>query len=138
MTTRKSGRFGFITDQSDSSNVACLRNWRFREQSNNPKFSDSDSNGHQLSVPGKLSGTVNFDVYYDFDEPLENRFRSGQLVTLQLHRDATRKYTITARVESIESDADVEGDTPQGCACECSTYGPWEYPNGEDSAPADA
>lgn len=117
-----------------ASDIAEVRNWRFAKNSNNKEWASSSTSGHMKNVGGMKSGTVTFDVVYDPDDPIEERMKPGDSVTLILHWENSRKYTVPCRIESMEDEVQIEEGEPPTVAVEAQTNGAWTYPDGTVSS----
>lgn len=128
----KSGRCGKIV--LGASDFADVSNWSLTISSNNPEFSHSGSSGHKVSVGGVKSASVSFNAVLNTDDPLYDRIKPGDGVTLLLHEDATRKWTVPVRITSIADEVDISDGGEITLAVEAAANGAWTYPDGTVSS----
>jgi len=129
--TVKSGKHGKIV--IGASDLAEIRNWKFDKSANNKTYASSSTAGHQSTVDGNKSGSVSFDAILDPADPLEDRIKVGDQVTLELHYDDTRKWTVPVRIESMGDEVQIEEGEPPAVSVEATTHGAWTYPDGTAS-----
>lgn len=130
--TVKSAKHGLLT--LGASDIAEVRNIRWTLNANVKSYASSTTGGHTKTVKGQFSGTISFDVVYDPDDPIEERLKPGDQVTLVAKFDANRNYSLPCRIESLENELNIEEGEPPTVSCEALTHGAWTYPDGTVSA----
>jgi hypothetical protein len=128
----ESGKNGKIT--IGASDLAEVRNIRMSFNANNQTYASSSTSGHQKSVKGMFGGTVSFDVVYDPADPIYDRLKPGDLVTLLNYVGASHKYTVPVRINTLDPEINIEDGSPPTVAVEGQTQGAWTYPDGTTSA----
>ncbi len=128
MSTHVSGKDGSV--KVGVSTLPSVRKWSFDFKSNNPQFATSDAPGHKVSVAGVKSGTVNFEAVLDTDNVIYTSYKPGQLVTLLLHENASRYWTVPVRIEGITGECDINDGGELVVPYSATTYGAWTYPDG--------
>lgn len=127
----ESGQFGKIA--IGSSDLNDIRDWSFDMDPSNKLYSSSSTPSHKKTVPGVKAGKVNFNMYFDVEEDVHATIKGGDLVTLLLHTDATRKFTVPARIGPVRVNVAIEEGDPIEVSVEADTHGAWTYPNGDVS-----
>lgn len=126
--TVKSGKHGKVA--IGSSDVNDIRNWKFDMSGNVKTYASSSTSGHQSTVDGNKAGTVSFELVFDQDEDIDNTLKVGDQVTLLLHQDSVRKYTVPVRIDSVGHELNIEDGEPPAVSVEAQTHGAWTYPDG--------
>lgn len=128
MATHVSGKDGMV--KVGSTKLPSIRKWSLNLKSNNPKFATSDAAGHKVSVAGVKDGEVSFEAVLDTTDVIYSTYKPGTLVTLLLYENATRYWTVPARIESIAGECDINDGGELVVPYTASTYGAWTYPDG--------
>jgi hypothetical protein len=127
--TVKSARFGKM--RLGASDFAEVRNISIEFRANNPVKSSSANPGFEERVTGRRGATVTFEVYYDEDDPIEDRVKEGDLVSLEAFMDyrESGKWTIPVRISSMSYSIPISEDDPPTCNVEGESHGAWTYPD---------
>lgn len=108
--------------------LAEITRWELRTLSNNPAYASSATGGFKKRVGGVRDATGQIAFKLDPADPITDDFDEGEAVTLLLHLDATRKYTVPAIIDAIQLEVDIDtGDVVGGTATFSST-GAWTKP----------
>jgi hypothetical protein len=116
-----------------SSDFAHITSWRFSKSGNVQTYTSSSGAGHQLTLPGQLSGEVSFDAIYDPADDLYDRIRPNDQVTLLLYVDATRYHSVPCRINDMDDEVNIAEGSPPTIACTAQSHGQWTYYDGQTS-----
>lgn len=114
----------------DPSDLTDCQNWTLNLESNNPEFGGTANAGHKTSVDGVKRSSGSFELKVDKEDPVYDRIKPGQAVTLELYEDATRKWSVPARIENIELTSDQDEGEAFSASVSFSPRGAWTYPDG--------
>ena len=114
---------------SDGTPIADITGWTFRTSVTSRRYSSSATGGHERQLAGAASGRGSFTFQLDLNNPLTNELEEGSSVTLRLHVDASRYYSVPALIESLEIDVEVNGDAMVGGRAEFAADGAWTKPS---------
>lgn len=121
-----SGKNGFIN--IGATKLAEITYWQLTTRSHNAAYASSATGGWKTRRDGvhDASGSARFKL--DLADPITDDLNEGDQVTLLLHLDATRFYTVPAIIDSLAWEVDInEGDVIGGVA-EFSATGPVTKP----------
>lgn len=112
----KNGKVEVTTSVPATADAAEITGWRYTETSNNPAWASSGTAGHKTRVAGVGDGSGSADFKYDPDiTPADVGLVKGALVTLKLYINAVVFHTISAIIDSISYEVDVnDGETVSG------------------------
>ena len=122
-----SGKDGTV--KIGSTPVAEITAWSLSTTSNNPAYASSSTGGYKKRVAGvkDASGSIAFKL--DPADPVTDDFDEGDHVTLLLHVDAARFYSVPAVIDSIHLEVDIDSGDIIGGRAEFSSNGAWTKPN---------
>ncbi|MGE3406806.1 MAG: hypothetical protein AB7I37_08335 [Pirellulales bacterium] len=105
--------------------LADITHWSLRTLSHNSAYASSSTGGHKKRVPGikDASGTIAFKL--NTSDPITDDFDEGSSVTLLLHLDATRYYSVPAVIDAIRLEVDIDSGQVVGGVAEFSGNGAW-------------
>jgi hypothetical protein len=109
--------------------LADITHWTLRTQALLSSYASSATAGYRRRVAGVKEGSGTLDGKLDPDDPISDDFDEGASVTLLLHLDATRFYTVPAVIESFRLEVDIDSGDVLGWHAEFSTNGGWTKPN---------
>jgi hypothetical protein len=115
------------------SDIAHVTAWRFNISGNVVTYTSSSSEGHQLTLKGHNSGELSFDVLFDKDDSIYARMKPGDQITLLAFFDATRDWTIPARVNDMDAEVNVADGSPPTVSVTAMSHGKWTYVDGTES-----
>jgi len=95
--------------------VAEITRWSFTSTSSNQALVTSSTGGFRKRIAGvkDASGSIAFRL--DPGDPITNDFDEGDRVTLLLHIDAARYYSVPAIIDRINLEVDIDsGDVVGG------------------------
>jgi hypothetical protein len=121
-----SGKNGRI--KIGSTTLADITLWQLTTKAGNPAYASSATQGWKTRREGvrDASGTVRFKL--DLADPITDDFDEGDAVTLLLHLDATRFYTVPAIIDSLAWEVDINDGDVIGGVAEFSSTGPITKP----------
>ena len=93
----------------DSVDIPHSRGWTINLVSDVKPYASSDTAGHMRRIPGHTDWTAQVTFYQDAATDIEGVIREGDVGTLDLFEDGTRKWSGPGVVESIEINGEIEG-----------------------------
>jgi len=108
--------------------LADITFWTLNTASNNPAYASSATAGHKKRVAGVKDGGGTIQGKLDVADAVTDDFDEGDAVTLLLHLDATRFYSVPAIIDSIQLEVDIDSGEVVGWTAEYSTDGAWTKP----------
>ena len=121
-----SGKDGKVNRNTTS--LAEITSWRLTTTADNVSYASSDTAGFRKQIAGSKHGLGTFSFELDTDNPLTDEFDEGDLVTLDLHIDSNRYYTVPAVIDSIIFAVDISNGDIVGGTADFSTNGEWTKP----------
>lgn len=112
-----------------STTLADITQWTLRTRANLAAYASSATAGYRRRVAGIKDGAGTLAGKLDPADPISDDFDEGAAVTLLLHIDATRYYTVPALIESLELEVDIDRGEVVGWRAEFSTSGAWTKPD---------
>ena len=109
--------------------VADITGWTFRTSVVSRSYSSSATGGYERQLIGASSGRGTFAFQLDLANPLTDQLQEGSSVTLRLHVDTSRYYSVPALIEALEMEVHVNGDKLVGGQAEFATNGAWTKPD---------
>jgi hypothetical protein len=108
--------------------IADVTSWILETRSQNHAYASSSTSGYRRRVAGVRDGGGRIDFKLDFADPITDDFDVGSQVTLLLHLDATRFYSVPAVIDVLRFEVDVDTGDVIGGRAEFSTNGAWTKP----------
>lgn len=108
--------------------LAEITDWTFHASSHNPAYASSSTGGYRKRVAGVKDGSGHIGFKLDPDSPITNNFDEGSSVTLLLHLDATRYYSVPAVIDALQLAVDVSSGDVLGGMAMFSVNGAWTKP----------
>ena len=116
-----------------SSDFAYVTSIRFNVSGNVQTYTASGASGHQLTLPGHISGELSFDVIYDPADDIFDRIKVNDQVTLVPYVDGTRNWSIPCRISDFSNEINVSEGSPPTVSFTAQTHGQFEYIDGTTS-----
>jgi hypothetical protein len=117
------GDCGFVRiDPSDLSDIA---RWEMTLENTVPEFCHSGSGGCNVTLKGKFRGDVSFEQILDADDAVYDAFTVGDLVTLLLYENATRFWTVVARIKTIGETVEINDAREEIVRVTAVIHGPY-------------
>lgn len=114
---------------SDGTQIADITGWMFRTSVSARRYSSSATAGHERQLAGAASGRGSFTFQLDLANPITDELEEGSHLTLRLHVDASRYYSVPALIESLQIDVNVDDDAMVGGRAEFAADGAWTKPS---------
>lgn len=111
-----------------SAEVAEITRWTFRTAAANASYASSATGGFRRRVGGVREGSGTIAFKLDPADPITDHLNEGQSVTLLLHLDAARYYSVPAVIDALELEVDIDRGEIVGGRAEFSTDGAWTPP----------
>jgi hypothetical protein len=111
-----------------STTLADITAWSLRTSSHNSAYASSSTAGHRKRVAGVKDAAGRIAFKLNTDDPLTNDFDVGSAVTLLLHLDATRFYSVPAVIDALRLEVDIDTGDVIGGVAEFSANGAWTKP----------
>jgi hypothetical protein len=109
--------------------VADVTRWLLRTFAETASYASSATAGFRKTHQGNRQGRGHIEFRLDSANPITGDFEEGSAVTLLLHLDATRFYSVPAVIESLEMNVDIDGGDLVGGKAEFVTNGAWIKPS---------
>ena len=117
-----------------ASDLAHCRNLTWEITSNNPRFGTSGTAGHGTSVAGRKDASGSGSFVHDTDDPIYDRIKPGDSITLLCYETATRNWSFPARVDRISGEIQIDEGGELTTEFDWSSMGAWTYPDGTVSS----
>lgn len=111
-----------------ATDLAHITSWSFNPVSNNPSWASSSTAGFKARVAGIRDGSGTIEGKYDKTDPIDDRIREGDCVTLLLFQDATRKFTVPAIIDGMSFEQDMDDGDVVTWSADFSSTGAFTYP----------
>jgi hypothetical protein len=109
--------------------LADITGWTLRTVSHNPAYASSATAGHRKRVSGVKDATGSIAFKLNLADPITDDFAEGSAVTLLLHLDATRFYSVPAVIDALRLEVDIDRGEVIGGTAEFSADGAWTKPS---------
>jgi len=104
-----SGVGGTVKTGETPADLFQVRNWNATINSKTSQFATNSSSGWDVTVAGAKNWEGSLEMVVDDSEALP--LEEGDLVTAQLHGDASNYYSGEIRIESVEVEVDINEGT---------------------------
>jgi hypothetical protein len=109
--------------------LADITGWTLRTVSHNSAYASSSTGGHRKRVAGVKDAAGSIAFKLNTADPLTDDFVEGSAVTLLLHLDATRYYSVPAVIDALRLEVDIDRGDVIGGTAEFSANGAWTKPS---------
>lgn len=108
--------------------VADITYWSFTTAAQNPAYASSATAGHRKRLGGVKDGGGVIRGKLDLADAVTDDFNEGDAVTLLLHLNAAKFYTVPAVIDRLRFEVDIDTGDVVGWEAEFSTNGAWTKP----------
>lgn len=105
--------------------LADITAWSLEVHARGVSYASSATGGFRKRLPGVKEGRGRIQFKLDAANPITQPLAVGSAVTLLLHLDATRFYTVPAMIDTLRMQVDIDGGDLIGGEAEYSTSGAW-------------
>jgi len=122
-----SGQYGKII--ADGVEVANITRWKFETKSNTIAYASSATGGFRQRLRGVRHGAGTVQFVLNAAAPVQNQLAEGDHVTLKLHIDTDRFYSVPAVIETLSLEVDIDSADPVNGQFKFATAGAWTSPD---------
>jgi hypothetical protein len=109
--------------------LAEITAWTFETTSRGVAYASSATGGYRKRTSGVKEGRGKIEFKLNMADPLTNHLDEGSQVTLLLHVDDTRFYSVPAVIDALKMHVDIDRGELIGGTAEFSTNGAWTKPS---------